>query len=525
MATCETKPSGVICADPSDWSTCRPWDITEQQKLNCYIDNLQQEALGIAGANVNVLKLLGVHEQTQLLDLAKNGNAISGGDWTGFPADNAFNTLMVEWRSKQSGASAIIASAYLGYDFGILKLPNGRQKYGVDTSIRHQITTIRIKQSNNPNYRVTKVRVERSENGSQWYGVAIVDLPNDNKLNAISFKHSAPNRYWRLRPLEFTGTNIDSWGVQALELHEFMVTTQDNIQDKIFMENRNRDYDNEWILLRGFYDLITPELEITKFMAELGASSDYRMKINFSSCVALLSRPLIIGDFIELPSEQQYTPTLEIRKKYLEVTDVTWDPDTYTPGWMPTMLLVTAKPAIASEETQDIFGDLAKNIDSSGLFDNDDGNNKKYQDYSTIEQTIAADAQTALPERGSEGSNVVREFTPEEIADAEAHGAGPGLKQMNFNRTGLYVEDALPQNDAPYTEANTFPVSPNDGDYHRLTYTGLAKDVPPRLYRWSTTKGRWIYLETDRRLQFNNQKAVLEDYLLSPTRKPAEEIK
>jgi hypothetical protein len=523
MSTCVEQPDGTFCPPKSNWATCSPWDISTQDRLNCYIDGLINESLNIAGAKINVRKLLGVQEQTALIDLAKNGNAISGGDWTGFPASNAFTMFTTEWRSKQGGSTAIIASSYLGYDFGEIKIDSGRRRYGIDTSIRHQITTIRIKQSNNPNYRATKVRVERSEDGVGWYGVAAVDLPNDSNLNTISFKHSVPNRFWRLRPLAFAGGSSDSWGVQALEMHSYMASAVDNIQDKIWMENRNRDYDRTWTEMKGYYTLTTPELDITKFMAELGDSGTYRIKLPFSACVTLLGRPIIIGDIFELPSEAQYTPTLEVRKKFLEVTDVTWDPDSYTPGWMPTLLLITAKPAIAMEETQQIFGDLAAKTDDSGLFDNDDGNNPNYQDYSTVEQTINQQALDVLPQRGSEGSNVVREFTKAEIAQTVDDGV-PHITKIGFNRTGLYVEDAMPQNGDDFTEGTTFPPSPSDGDYHRLTYTGLAKDVPPRLYRWSITKGRWVYLETDRRLQFNNQKAVIEEYLTSSTRKPAGEI-
>lgn len=588
--SCVTLPDGTQCLAPSDYTDCSPWNLTEQNEITCYVDSLQQEALNIAGANINVYKLLGVHEQTSLVDLAKNGVAISGGDWTGFPAANAFTMYNTEWRSKQSGSSAITASAYIGYDFGYIKIPTGRRQYGIDTSIRHQITTIKIKQSSNPNYRVTKVRVERSTDKVGWYGVAVIDLPNDDVLNTISFKNSVPNRYWRLRPLAFAGEFCDSWGVQALELIDYDATAINNIQDKIWLENRNRDYAPP-TTLRGYYDLITGELDVTKFMAELGESGTYRIKINFISAVALLGRPLVIGDYIELPSEVQYTPSLQLRKKYLEVTDVTWDPESYTPGWVPTMLLITAKPGIASEETQDIFGDLAKHVDSSGLFDNDDGNNTNYQDYSTVEQTIEQEAKTKVPERGSTGSSVFREFSEEnqtfdvtiissvgpivtmastlnltagmsltqgsntaliiqilnstqvrvdrdifwgagaaiavgplsELAQASLAGF-TNLRSLNFNRTGLYVEDAMPQNDAPFTEGTTFPPSPQNGDYHRLIYVGLSKDVPARLYRWSNAKGRWVYLETDRRAQYNDQKAVLDEYLSSTTGVPSEDV-
>lgn len=523
MSSCVEKPNGNTCPDTSSWNGCRPWDITTQTKTNCYADGLIQETLNIAGAQVNVFKLLGVHEQSLLVDLTGNGTAISGGTAHGFSPASAFDVYKTEWRSLQAGPTAILASAYIGYDFGVQKLANGRQKYGIDAAVRQHITTIKIKQGSAASMRATKVRVERSENGVDWYGVAVVTLPDNDQLNTIHFKHSVPNRYWRLRPLAFNGTDCDSWSVVALELYDYSVTAQDNIQDKILMENRDREYQKTATGLKGYYELVNVGTDLSRFGIEIPAAN-YQIRVNFSACVSILGRPVVIGDILELPSETQYTPDLQPIKRWLEVTDVTWDATSYTPGWMPTMLLVTAQPALASQETQDIFGDLAKSVDTSGLFSTDDGNNQMYQDFSTVDQTINQTSKTLVPERGSEGSNVIRSFSDEELAVATAAGF-PHLNKTGFNNTGLYVEDAIPQNGAPYTEGVDFPASPKNGDYHRLTYAGLAKDVPARLYRYSTTKQRWIFLESDKRAQFNNQKAVLDEYVTSPNKIFSSEIK
>lgn len=523
MTSCAEKPNGTQCPPSSDWSTCRPWDITTQSKTNCYADSVQQETLNIAGAQVNVFKLLGVHEQTRLVDLTGNGTAISGGDAQNHAAAHAFDVFKTEWRSKQSDPTSVIASAYIGYDFGVVKLPNGRQRYSVDAAVRQHITTIKIKQGSESKNRVTRARVERSENGVDWFGVAIVNLPDDDQLNTIHFKHSVPNRYWRLRPLVFNGSSCDSWVVVALEMHDYSQTQVDNIQDKILLENRDREYDTAAALLKGYYDLVNVNTDLTRFGIEIPSAS-YQIKVNFTACVQQIGRPIVIGDIIELPSETQYTPSLTPIKRYLEVTDVTWDSTSYTPGWMPTMLLVTAQPALASEETQDIFGDLSRNVDSSGLFDVDDGNHTMYQDYSTIDQTIEQQAKTDVPEHGSEGSNVFRYFEEEDVEAAQDVGV-PNISKLGFNDTGLYVEDALPQNGEPYTEGPEFPLSPKHGDYHRLTYVGLAQDVPTRLYRYSINKGRWVFLEVDKRAYYGASKTILNEYLTSPNRKPATEIK
>jgi hypothetical protein len=308
-------------------------------------------------------------------------------------------------------------------------------------------------------------------------------------------------------------------------MHDYAVTALDNIQDPILMENRDRDYQQSPILIKGFYELMS----VNTFLAGMGIGSEipvtYMIKVNFNACVSALNRPIVVGDIIELPSETQFTPDLRPIKRYLEVSEVTWDIASYTPGWTPTMLLITAKPALASQETRSIFGDLAKHVDSSGLFDTDDGNNPMYQDFSAIDQTIAATAKSAVPEKGSEGSNTIREFSEQELAVSAA--SFPHLSRYGLNRTGLYVEDAIPQNGAPYTEGPEFPSTGKrtDGEYHRLTYIGLAADVPPRLYRWSASKSDWIYLETDRRKQFDSQKTVLEEYTTSTNKRPAKDIK
>jgi len=200
----------------------------------------------------------------------------------------------------------------------------------------------------------------------------------------------------------------------------------------------------------------------------------------------------------------------------LEVNDVGWSTEGYTPGWKPTMLRIIAQPMIASQETQDIFGDLVGQVDSSGLFDTDDGQHPIYQDYSEIAPTIEEQAvqKEKAPQRGDNAGNEVALFEPEQIQAAAD--IGINIQKIGLNPQGLYVEDALPPNGEDFSMGDTFPTIPTDGDYHRLTYSGLAEEVPDRLYRFSTSKGRWVYLETDRRHEFDGQRKKLQEFITSP---------
>lgn len=516
--SCETKPDGNKCPETMD-ASCSPFQLTRNND-SCFVDSVVQESLNIGGADIHVFKLLGVHEQGQLVDLIGNGTPISGGNASNFPASQAFDTFVTQWRTSQTGSNVTLTS-YIGYDFGEIKLETNRQRYGIDTSVRHNIATIKIAQGPNSENRITKARVERSSDGITWYGASIITLPDDDNLNTIKFKHTVSSRYWRLRPIDFNGSVNDRWVVQALQLMDYDETSIDDIQDDIFLENRDREYALESITIKGTYDLIDIQTELSRFGIEL-PNQQYYIHVSFNASVASVGRPIVIGDIFEIPSETQYSATMEPIKKYLEVTDVGWSTDGYTPGWQPTMQRIIAQPMIASQETQDIFGGFNSTPDASGLVGIDDGNHPIFQDISNISKSIEAEALTETPERGIDPLDV-HTFTAEEIQSAVDQGL-PNLSKIGANSRGLYVEDGLPPNGEEYSEGDIFPEISKDGDYHRLTYTGLSEDISPRLYRYSLAKNRWIYLETDKRDQYNQTKPILQQFLSYQDKTPAEDI-
>lgn len=502
---------------------------------DCFIEGVIDEVIGIASATLNIHKLLGVHEQSRLVDCTGHGNPISGGELPGFPASNAYDIFDTVWRSIQRGPG-VIASSYIGYDFGEIPVNDfSRNAYGVETFVMKHITAIAIKQSDNPNQRVTEARIERSNDGHKWYGVSRVILPDDECLNTILFSESVPARYWRIRPTNFSGGNNDRWVVKAIQMyHEYAATQVNNIQDKVFLENRDRDYDAEGLEIKGYYDLVDTATEMGKFGIELASQMIY-INVSFARCVATLNRPLIIGDIIEIPSQAMYSSELRRIEKWMEVIDVAWSTEGFTPGWKPTLLRVIVVPAFASQETQDIFGDMATNfLDDLGTVDQETGQDPKFQDYFDAGQTMLAEARDAVPEKGAEASSTIRQWeTGElEIAAADVFDENGvlvqrGISHLNsigLNPKGVYVEDAMPPNNAEYTQADAFPSSPTHGDYHRLTYDSVSTEVAPRLYRYSETKGRWVYLETDRRKQHNRVQPMMQEFTTDPRGHAGDEI-
>lgn len=532
--------SSITCPAPSEVTT--PFQLVTNSDA-CIQDQYITESLNIAGATINIYKLLGVHEQCQLVDSTGQGNAISGGDGGTYVAANAFDMYQTEWHSAQTG-SAVTASAWIGYDFGEIKtLDQSRRMYGITTSIRKHITAFAIKQDSNESNRVTQVRLEYSHDSVQWYGAGLATLPDDDCLNIILMKGSVPARYWRLRPTKFNGTNTGNgtctstavingqtvtgnfgafWGVQALQLFDnYLATQQQNVQDVILQENRDRDYATDAITTKGYYDLIEVPTELSRWSVEL-PKQIFNIQLSFSQTVALLGRPVVIGDIIELPSETQYSPYMIPIKKWLTVSDVAWAQNGFTPSWIPLILKVTCVPAIASQETQDIFGNLAEEPvqNGLGLMDKGNGRNPNYQDFSDIAATIEADAKTMVPERGREGSGLIQKFTEDQLESAQEQGLPAGnLNNIGLFPRGSYIEDAMPPNNEPFTEGTQLPPvsEATNGEYFRLNYTGMAAGIPSRLYRYSESKGQWIHIETDRRMQGNPTKPILQEFLTAPS--------
>lgn len=515
---CVVGPNGRLCPDTT---TCSPWDLTKQDETTCLIETFIEEQLNIAGATVNVHKLLGVHEQGLLQDLTNNGFAISSGDLANNPAINAFDQFVTEWRSVQTGSN-VVASAYIGYDFGPFRLDNGRLRYGVETFVNKDISTIRIMQGCESKNRATKIRVERSLDGEKWYGVAVVNVQDCDGLVTVNFKRTVPSRWWRIRPVQFNGGSSEHWAVRELQFIDYEATSISNIEDRIFLENRNRDYDEFATVLKAQYSPADRQTLISRFAMDAGLD-DYSFDFSFRQVVNRLGRPFVIGDILEVPSETQYSPSLRPIKKYLEVTDVSWSASSFGPTWVPTMQKVSARPVMASQETQDIMGKLTPDIDSTGLFDINDGlDGKKYQDYHDISQTIKSDALTQVPAKGVDYGDIAK-LSDELLAYSDAR---PNMNLRKNDRPNtIFGIDAMPPNGLPYTEGDAFPKTPKDGDYHRLTYTAIGSTIPARLHRFSSAKNRWIFLQKDRKQAVNSSKQPTDSYLKdSSTKTPIDRI-
>ena len=75
----------------------------------------------------------------------------------------------------------------------------------------------------------------------------------------------------------------------------------------------------------------------------------------------------------------------------------------------------------------------------------------------------------------------------------------------------------MPPNGLPFTEGDALPPvnTASDGDYHRLTYETIDETIPARLYRYSSAKDRWIFMESDKRAKYKETRPRLQEFVQS----------
>lgn len=478
---------------PSNITTNPSFQLYNNSTDNKTLNEYATESTQIGGTIINVYKLLGIYEQKSLTAL--NGNIISNGEYPEFPADNLKENNCKEWRSiKHCGKRS--PNTFIGYDFGDIKLSNNSNKYAIHSENKYHVTSIFIQQSENTQNRISKARLENSNDGINYKGISLIDLPNDDKEHWIDVKQSFPARYWRIVPTIYNGSDNDLWILKKLAFSEYTKTNIKNLQDDIFLENRDRNYSMDFIPIKAFYSIQDITTNLQQFGIQL--NNQYSIKFNFNLTLYHLNRPIIIGDILEIPCETQYDTSMNPIKKYLEITDVSYDSSNFTPGWQPTFYTVIAEPLIASQETADIVGDL-----NNRFFDSIETFNPSFLKSS---DKIRAEYNTMVPEIGASHND---SYTIDDITIKKGLENGINLNKLNFDPNLYLVNDGMPPNGLPYTEGEKYPENPKDGDYHRITYYHLKDPASPRLYQFSEKKNRWIFLETDERIINNDLKPHL----------------
>lgn len=163
------------------------WEMSGLAQDDCAVNDQQRqedyvaESLNIAGAPINIFRLLGVHEQGDG-SLLSSASVIASQAYPGYPI-TGINSGGA-WRSIQAGSS-IANVAYVGVDFGIKTLPNIGSEYAPQKQKWTKVGAINLTQGVTPNEFARQVKVEIAD------GLCEVGLPffsgvGDGTLTSMS---------------------------------------------------------------------------------------------------------------------------------------------------------------------------------------------------------------------------------------------------------------------------------------------------------------------------------------------------
>ena len=283
-----------------------------------------------------------------------------------------------------------------------------------------------------------------------------------------------------------------------------------NIQDILFLENRDRKYDTNVYVLRGHYQRSDNDFDLSQFGLFLQTGTII-MTFHFNDMIAVMGRKIMNGDVLELfHLKDDYALGIEgALKRFYVAGDCSWASEGFSPLWYPHIWRVKLEPLVDSQEYKDILNNI-KATNSSGPMGTDTGTNtvgdlmSTYQKYINVNEAIVQQAEADVPKSGYDVSkifsfgsdkdgnltranltadNQTENATSDITADAASF--SPTVEQ---NPTGYLTGDGLAPNGLAVSAGVSFPSNPEQGAYHlRLDY------LPNRLFRFDGA--RWTKIE------------------------------
>jgi hypothetical protein len=288
-----------------------------------------------------------------------------------------------------------------------------------------------------------------------------------------------------------------------------------NIQDLLFLENRDRAYDTEIYRVRGIYNVANIDFNLSQFGLFIDNDTIY-MTVHINDMVKTIGRKPISGDVFELPhlrddfALNDFDLTLP---RYYVIEDVGRASEGFSNTWYPHLYRLKCKKVTDNQQFAQIFNQAAK--DANG--DDVAGTTLKdllstFNKELAINDQIVAQAEADAPKSGYETrqfytlavdtqGNPTLETADETTLDASnisniRAGAVGGIPNRT-GYTGYLVGDGFPVNGYDFGFGIQFPASAQQDDFFLRT-----DFLPNRLFRFDST--RWIKVEDGVRMTMSN---------------------
>tara|TARA_B100000900_G_scaffold395231_1_gene393407 strand:+ start:3260 stop:4414 length:1155 start_codon:yes stop_codon:yes gene_type:complete len=307
---------------------------------------------------------------------------------------------------------------------------------------------------------------------------------------------------------KYLGPNNPDEADATADQPRYNAVKETNIQDMLFLENRDRKYDPDIYTMRGIYNVQDIDFDMSQFGLFLQNDTLF-MTIHINNSVKTLGRKIMSGDVIELPhlkDEYAANDFSYALKRFYVVEDVNRAAEGFSPTWYPHLYRIKLKQIVDSQEFKEILDLPAQEGSTDTLRDV----LSTYEKEMNINNAVIAQAEADAPKSGydighyytlatNDDGTVALKTADETDIDASNIGVQAGDISDRPDRAGYqgYLLGFEGNNGAPYGMGISFPTASVDGDYFlRTDYS------PKRLFKYDGN--RWIKLQDGVRVDLTN---------------------
>jgi len=131
-----------------------------------------------------------------------------------------------------------------------------------------------------------------------------------------------------------------------------------NIQDLLFLENRDRTYAPDIFRIRGHYNVQNLDFDLSQFGLFLNNDILF-ITVHYNDMIDLIGRKLMVGDVFELPHLLDYNPLNETiptsLRRYYQITDSNYASEGFSATWYPHLWRIKCEPLVDSQEFSQIL--------------------------------------------------------------------------------------------------------------------------------------------------------------------------
>ena len=288
------------------------------------------------------------------------------------------------------------------------------------------------------------------------------------------------------------------------------------IQDLVFLENRDRKYDESIYRLRGIYNVQDLDFNLSQFGLFIDNDTLY-MTMHINDFIRTVGRKPISGDVIELPhiKDEFALNDFDVSlPRYFVITDVGRAAEGFSPTWYPHLYRLKLTKIVDSQQYKDIFDQkivdpITGEETDTTLKDILSNHARSLQINDAILAEAEADAALSgyetqhfytlsVDDKGNALLETIDDTSPPPDASDTGFDISRTVKRpKRSGYTGYLLGDGMPDNGADFGSGITFPNSPNEGDYYLRT-----DFLPNRLFRFDGS--RWVKREDAVRMTMTN---------------------